>query len=229
MRRPESYEAGGETMKVHGDYHRDGYAHLEGLIPPEVAMALLGMMERDLAAQKLSYNDFIVDHALSPEATVEILGHHYPPLISFLWGLTPIVSHLVGRDLLPSFDYFRIYGKGDICRLHADRPACEHSLSMTLTYSDGIIWPLDIGTGKVDGSYDLAEDFAGEPHISIPMKPGDAVLYKGVEHRHGRVTPNPNASSAHLFLHFVDREGPYSGHAFDAARLQEVDAQQAMA
>jgi hypothetical protein len=214
-------------MKVHGDYHKDGYAHLEGLIAPEIAMALLATMERDLAAQNLSYDHFGMRQALTRDVTVELPGHSYPPLITFLWGLTPIVSHLVGRELLPSFDYFRIYQKGDICRLHADRPACEHSLSLTLTYSDGLVWPLDMGTTKVDkpGEPGVAtEAFAGEPHTSIPMQPGDAVLYKGVEHRHGRVTPNPNATSAHLFLHFVDREGPYRDHAFDAARFQEVGA-----
>jgi hypothetical protein len=47
------------------------------------------------------------------------------------------------------------------------------------------------------------------------MKVGDAVLYQGVHHRHGRTTPNPNTWSAHLFLHWVDREGPYRDHAFD--------------
>ena len=34
-------------------------------------------------------------------------------------------------------------------------------------------------------------------------------------HRHGRTAPNPNAWSAHLFLHWVDRDGPYRDHAFD--------------
>ena len=40
------------------------------------------------------------------------------------------------------------------------------------------------------------------------MEVGDAVLYQGVNYAHGRITPNPNAWSAHLFLHFVDRNGP---------------------
>ena len=60
----------------------------------------------------------------------------------------------------------------------------------------------------------------------IEMKPGDAVLYRGVERRHGRVTPNPNRSSAHLFLHFVERGGKHEAHAFDAVRVQEVRQQQ---
>ena len=47
------------------------------------------------------------------------------------------------------------------------------------------------------------------------MEVGDAVLYQGVHHRHGRMSPNPNGWSAHLFLHWVDRDGPHRAHAFD--------------
>jgi len=59
------------------------------------------------------------------------------------------------------------------------------------------------------------EDFGEEPFSAIPMAVGDAVLYQGVHHRHGRTAPNPNAWSAHLFLHWVDRDGPYRDQAFD--------------
>ena len=47
------------------------------------------------------------------------------------------------------------------------------------------------------------------------MQVGDAVLYQGVDFAHGRTRPNPNAWSAHLFLHYVDRNGPHADHAFD--------------
>ena len=53
-----------------------------------------------------------------------------------------------------------------------------------------------------------------QPATGAPA-PGDAVLYRGVQHRHGRLTPNRNAWSAHLFLHWVERDGPFASHAFD--------------
>ncbi|WP_156767779.1 hypothetical protein [Candidatus Viadribacter manganicus] len=37
------------------------------------------------------------------------------------------------------------------------------------------------------------------------MQPGDA----------GRVSLNPNRWPAHMFLHWVDRNGPHAAHAFD--------------
>src|SRR3546814_1661396 len=93
---------------------------------------------------------------------------------------------------LPSYDYFRIYRKDDICRVHSDRPSCEHSVSLTLAYSDDLPWPLEVGSVRVDGEGPCFEDFGDEPFSAIEMKPGDAVLYRGIDLRHGRTQPNPN-------------------------------------
>jgi hypothetical protein len=217
-------------MKVHGDYGVDGYALIAGLIPPEVATALLASLQANLGGSNRNFDRVRSQVLLTRHPTIEIPGHGCVPLITFLWGLTPMVSELTGRDLLPSFDYFRIYQKGDICRLHTDRPSSEHSLSMTLGYSDNQPWPLDIARLPSDRPVDrLDEDFGEEPYHSIEMKPGDAVLYRGVERRHGRVTPNPNRSSAHLFLHWVERGGEHQAHAFDAARVAEVRQQELQA
>jgi len=213
-------------MNVHGDYAADGYALIEGLVPQEVASALLDCVGGGLGGPNNQFADFQSQEILTRRPTIEIPGHSFLPMLTFLWGLTPIISELTGRDLLPSYDYFRIYQKGDICRLHTDRASCEHSLSMTLRYSDDQPWALDIARQRSEGPVSkLDEEFGEEPYNSIEMKPGDAVLYRGVELRHGRVTPNPNRSSAHLFLHWVERGGKFQDHAFDAARLAEVRQQ----
>jgi hypothetical protein len=65
----------------------------------------------------------------------------------------------------------------------------------------------------------LRESFGDEESTALPMAVGDAVLYQGVNYRHGRTTPNPNRWSAHLFLHWVDADGPFRSEAFDANRL----------
>ena len=214
-------------MKVHGDYEVDGYALIENLIPAEVASALLASLRAGLGGPDNSFAAFRSQEMLTRQPTIEIPGHSFFPLLTFLWGLTPMVSQLAGRDLLPSFDYFRLYQQGDICRLHTDRPSSEHSISMTLAYSDNQPSALDIAKLPSEGPVSkLDEDFGEEPYNSIEMQVGDAVLYRGVERRHGRVTPNPNRSSAHLFLHWVERGGEHEAHAFDAVRVQEVRQRQ---
>lgn len=203
-------------MKVTGDYGKDGYALVEGLVPEQVARAFLQALKQDLGPGAIPLSRVDSHANLLNRAAFEIYGHHYKPMLYFLWGLTPIVSQIVGRPLLPTYDYFRLYREGDVCRVHFDRPSCEHSLSLTLDYSDGEPWALQVGKTRHGApSARVEADFGDEPFASLPMNVGDGVLYQGVGHRHGRTAPNPNAWSAHLFLHWVDRDGPYRDQAFD--------------
>jgi hypothetical protein len=207
-------------MRIEGDYGAEGYATIRGLVPPEVAANLFKQLQMDLTSAGKSFDTFTRTQALSRHPTVEISGHFYRPLTTFLWGLTPAIGQLTGADVLPSYDYFRIYRKGDICRVHSDRPSCEHSLSLTLAYSDDVPWPLEMGSVKVDSERPCVEDFGDEPHRAVEMQPGDAVLYRGIDLRHGRTQPNPNRWSAHLFLFWVERGGDFAQHAFDEERLR---------
>jgi hypothetical protein len=202
-------------MKIEGDYEQDGYAFVRGLIAPEIARVFLAQLQADLAAQRVPYSQFAAQSKLLNKVAVEIYGYRYKPMVPFLWGLTPTMCEITGRDLLPTYNFFRLYQGGDICRVHSDRPACEHSLSLTLAYGDDKVWNLDIGKAPVDEPKSFAEDFGGEEYSSLGMEPGDAVLYRGTDRRHGRINPNPNRWSAHMFLHWVDRGGPHAATAFD--------------
>lgn len=215
-------------MSTADDYSKSGYALLERFVPPEVASGLLERMKTDLARQGISFAQLETAGPLLKSKAPELYGYHYPILIAFLWGMTPAIEVATGRSLLPTYSYFRLYRKGDICRIHGDRPSCEHSISLTLAYSDGIAWPLDISRTRHEKPIARADDcFAPHEDVaSLPMKPGDAVLYQGVSNHHGRSMPNPNRWSAHLFLHWVSRDGPYAGHAFDGRPPPEsVDIQ----
>lgn len=200
-------------MKVNGDYEKGGYAHLERLIPAEVTKALLDQFWRDLFDEKLPVR--FKQNPLLTKPAMELHGSKAPAITTFLWGLTPTVSELTKCDLLPTYAFFRLYQNGDQLRVHHDRPACEHSLSLTLGYSDGEVWSFDIGHNEAPRKVGHAEDFGGETYSTIRMLEGDAVLYRGIRRRHGRLTANPNKWSAHLFLHWVDRQGPYRKHAFE--------------
>jgi hypothetical protein len=203
-------------MKIVGAYNRDGYALVRELIPQEVAQAFVALIRRRLLPNGVvpAPRDMPLD--ILTRNVFEVYSEHLPPMKTFLWGLTPAMEQVTGKRLVPTYDYFRIYRQGDLCHVHRDRPACEHSLSLTLAYSDGKPWPLELGHEGEQGPEDIiAEDFGPEPMSSLAMQVGDAVAYQGVTHRHGRTTPNPNAWSAHLFLHWIDREGPYRDQAFD--------------
>lgn len=203
-------------MKVIGNYRRNGYVHLPGLLPPEVTTAFLQQLKEDIGPADIPLSRVQEHPNLLHRPAFEVYGHFYKPMLYLLWGLTPVVSEIVGRPLLPTYDYLRIYRSGDLCRVHFDRLSCEHSISLTLGYSDGKPWALEVGkTRHAAPSAAVDETFGAEPSASLAMAVGDAVLYQGVHHRHGRTEPNPNRWSAHLFLHWVDKNGPYRDHAFD--------------
>jgi hypothetical protein len=202
-------------MQVSGDYDRAGYVHIKDLVPSEICNAFLQHVSAAIGEAPIQLSTVDQYPNLLRRAALEIYGHRFAPMLFFLWGLTPLVSQIVGRELLPTYDYFRVYRERDICRVHCDRYSCQHSLSLTLDYSDGVTWPLELATERRDPGPDVEPEWGDEPHTPITMEVGDAVLYQGVHHRHARTQPNPNAWSAHLFLHWVEADGPYAEYAFD--------------
>lgn len=202
-------------------YLGQGHALLPSLLPPEVATGVLAKMEADFAAQGYALDQQWRDGPLLARPASEVYGMHYPPMAFLHWGMTRTVADIVGADLLPTYCYFRLYRQDDICRVHGDRYACEHSVSLTLAYSDDRPWALEVSPRRTDKPYERGDDrfAADEPAVAVAMQPGDGVLYQGVHHHHGRTTPNPNMWSAHLFLHWVSRDGPYADNAFDGQQI----------
>lgn len=207
-----------EMAHVGESYERKGYVALREAAPPEVARGLLGLICKRLAepgaAQRL-----LSAPSVNEKPAIEFHSMQYTLALGFHWGLTPRIADITGRRLAPSYGFFRAYQKGDVCLVHSDRPACEHSMSLALGYSDEIIWDFEVGSQHFE--YDeacklkFASDFGDERFEQVKLAPGDAIVYRGVNRRHGRIAPNPNRWSAHLFLHWVDLDGPYAEWAFD--------------
>jgi hypothetical protein len=210
-------------VDVIGDIHQDGFAHIRNLIPQEVAGAFMAALKQATGGKSIPLSTPQPFPAVLKHPAFDVSSELFKPIEFFLWGLTPIMSELVGRDLLPSYAYFRIYLKGDTCRVHSDRPSSEYGVSMTLDYSDDEVWDLQLGKERTEATYPLADDFGSMDYASVPMQIGDAVLYQASHYPHGRMQPNPNTWSAHLFLFFVDRDGPYAKHAFDEKTFGKVD------
>lgn len=205
------------------DYFAQGYVALDGLFPAEVLLAFYTQMKSELEAAGRPLQSFSARGPLLRQPAIEIYGYQYVPMLTFLWGLTPRVAQVVGRTLMPTYAYFRAYQQGDVCRVHSDRPACEHSLSLTIAYGDDRPWALSVATERTEQPLPtVADDFGLQPFGSVAMQPGDGVLYQGTHHRHGRLDPNPNSWSMHLFLHWVEAGGRYAEHAFDRPTMEQA-------
>ncbi|NTS66276.1 hypothetical protein HRV97_14025 [Sphingomonas sp. HHU CXW] len=208
---------------MNDQYRTNGYTHLPQLFPPEVLLTLYGRMQADLNAAGRPLSSFAAQGPLLKRPALEVYAYQYTPLLGFLWGLTPRIAAEVGCDLLPTYAYFRAYQQGDVCRIHHDRPACEHSVSLTIAYGDNKPWALSVQTTPTDMPRpEVSDDFGDAPYASVAMEPGDGVLYQGTHHRHGRLDANPNSWSAHLFLHWVEKNGRYAEQAFDRPAMERA-------
>lgn len=176
-----------------------GYRVADALITPEQCAFLRQAMNRSREAGKMR----VADHRAyrGPD-------NQYAPIPAqvFLGSLTAKMSVLVGRELLPSFSFWRIYRQGDVLNRHKDRNACEVSVTISLMPSDedGGIWPIDV------------TDLQGRSH-SIKLPLGSGLLYQGTEVDHWR---DPLTISEHyqMFLHYVVADGPFAALIHDEGK-----------
>lgn len=207
--------------KAHA-YQTNGYVLLEQLFPPVVLAVFHGKLRKDLNLRGDS--PFVSVTPLLTKPALEVYSRQYVPMATFHWGLTPTAAAIAGCELMPTYAYFRIYQEDDVCLIHPDRAACEHSMSLTVELADNKPWALCVGKEHAEVHAPAADRnfHPDEDYTEIPMRAGDAVMYKGVNHRHGRIEPNPNPWSAHLFLHWVDANGPFADQAFDRVAVAKA-------
>lgn len=117
----------------------------------------------------------------------------------------PIGSQ-VGKQLIPTYTYARIYRPGEVLKKHTDRPACEISATMTLGFDAPPIWPIFVDENKC---------------IPVTLDAGELVVYKGCEIVHWR-TAFKGKWHVQVFFHYVDANGPFKNHARDGRHAYGV-------
>jgi len=123
-----------------------------------------------------------------------------PQFDALLEGFREGISQQVGKELLPTYTYARLYKPGEELKRHKDRPSCEISATLTLGYDDSKpVWPIFFDEDK---------------EIRVNLDVGELAIYKGCEVEHWRPKFKGNWQ-VQVFLHFVDANGPYKDHATD--------------
>lgn len=164
----------------------------------------------------------VLQNALNPQQCDELTQHMFNlreqgvlvkddqcPLSDAVYG-DPVFDQLlanfaepigkqVGRRLLPTYTYARIYYPGEVLKKHKDRPSCEISATLTLGFKAKSNWPIYFDEDK---------------EIMVELEPGELAVYKGTEVCHWR-RPFKGDWHVQVFLHYVDADGPYADHAYD--------------
>ncbi len=215
------------TEALARSFHSDGYAVARALAPAAMARNLLSVIHGSMVRDPKGLRKFeLAEPRVNEKVGYEFYGPRLPSVMTFHWGLTNLASEIAGRPLLPSFSFFRVYMASDRLLVHTDRPSCEYALSLSLGYSEGIVWPLELGEKRYDfaeiADRPKEETFGEDAYRTVMLGPGDGLFYRGVNLRHGRMQPNPNRWSAHLFLFWVDSEGAFKDLAFDRMAFNET-------
>lgn len=146
----------------------------------------------------------------SDEQSPGMFKYYKHPLMMYVqFLLQKEIEKATGLNLLPTYNYFRIYRNGSILEPHKDRPACEVSATMLIGKNYFPTWALHMG------------ETAGEPSRAVVQDVGDYTIYRGCELNHWRETWETDADNYHiqLFVHFVDADGPYWVCENDEQRL----------
>ncbi len=143
----------------------------------------------------------------------------------------PRVEQLTGRELFPTYAYFRVYKPGDVLLPHVDRPSCEISFTICLGYDVSNVgepdyrWPIFVDNSRDYRYYpqDALKPAAPDEGTPVGLAPGDCVVYRGCEVRHWRHA-FPGKYQAQAFIHYVDRKGPYAKYRFDTRPMLGASA-----
>jgi len=128
----------------------------------------------------------------------------YSPVLGelFLRDCRAKIEQAIGRELLQSYAYWRIYRKGAELKPHIDRESSELAVSITVRSDpEGHIWPINV------------DDLHGK-EVSIPLPPGTGIVYLGHTVTHWR-EPLEVETHKQLMLFYVLKDGDFSTHAFD--------------
>lgn len=175
------------------DFKENGYVLAKDVINEEL---------RDLITQYALFEEI---QNFSPDIKQAIGSHSkYSDSLmeTMLLKLQDVVEEYTDIEVYPTYSFYRVYRNGAILHNHTDRPSCEISVTACFNYSyddSEYTWPI-IMDGK-----------------EINMKPGDIVIYRGIDLEHSRDTFDPPGADWHVqsFLHYVDINGPYKEWKYD--------------
>ena len=179
-------------------FWRDGYRVIDALVSPDQCAFLRQCMDISQRAGKMRVSDNRVyagpNNEYAPVAGQQLLA-----------ALAPAMSDMVGRELLPSYAFWRIYEQGAELGRHKDRAACEVSVTIALAAEPaGDPWPIGV------------TDLHGADHL-IALSTGAGLLYQGSEVPHWRA-PLTGERQYQMFLHYVVADGPFAGLVHDSGK-----------
>lgn len=182
-----------QVIKLRDSLNNEGYCQVNNIFHSQLINYLKigsSMLEFEINEDPLVEDKFFGENNNSSPLSkyASVIGEN------LLIYLTPIYSQISGKNLIPTYSYYRKYFQNNILEKHSDRPSCQYSATIQIDSSKDESWPIWI---KDKNNQD----------IECNSKIGDIIYYKGTEVLHWRKELKYEHSS-HLFFHWVDGDDP---------------------
>jgi hypothetical protein len=151
----------------------------------------------------------------------------HPQYRSIHSGIRIKLEKELGRKLYNTYYYDRFYFPGQSLTRHADRDACEISVTVHISTTLKKQWPIWIKTPDTYTDEKKTEVLTFGENRSVILNAGDGMIYKGCERPHWR-NPMPGRKKTwwnkkedyyhQIFFHYVLADGQRAHCAFDSAR-----------
>ena len=196
-------------------FKKNKYQVVKNVVSKDIAKLAFNYLKiRETAEKKLIYYGIqtkwfgMFDDPQVPGA-YSIYGDYL--METLLMQTLPFIEKKTSAKLVPTYAYTRLYRKGHTLNRHKDRFSCEISTTMNLGGDD---WPIflspkeNIGLPEVDGGKKGITMASKAKGIKVSLKPGDMLLYRGVELEHWR-EPFKGKECGQVFFHYNDKNGPF--------------------
>ena len=182
-------------------FNKDKYVIIKQAISKDMATFIYNyfLMKKQvydtcLKSRYLSPYETLLGEYGSSDAQVPNTYSSYADIVmeTLMLKCQPIMEKTTGLKLNPAYTFARIYKNGDILKRHKDRFSCEISTTMNLGGDPWLIYLEPSGKEGLKG-------------IKVDLKPGDMLVYRGIELEHWR-EKFKGQSCGQVFLHYNNKK-----------------------
>ena len=228
----QEYNNTGTSWTRNEFFERNGYLIIKNLCDPKKLFHPVPELRGQLNYKSKDLDDF--EH-IEVEGQVEgsIARYWHPQYRDVHTKIRLILEQAIGRKLYNTYYYDRFYFPGQALTIHADRPACEISVSVHVSTNIEENWPIWIKTPDIFTDSSKMELISKGENRSVDLGPGDGMVYKGRERPHWR-DPMPGLIETALakakgyqvhslyyhqiFFHYVLQDGIRAHYAWDMTK-----------
>ena len=219
------------------DFDENGYFVVKDLWDPEELYHPLPELRGQLNYWDKNPQNF---NHVPVEGQVEgsVSRYYHPQYRTIHSGVRKKLENELGRKLYNTYYYDRFYFPGQALNKHADRDACEISVSIHISTNlpdDQKDWPFKIKTPDTYTDKKKTAVLVPGEERSLVLNPGDGIIYSGCDRPHWRdpmpgipkgkkskklfgKAPKEEQYYHQIFFHYVLQDGERAQCAWDRAR-----------